>query len=63
MTPEERIVDAEQKILEQEKLITELYQAVINQQRMINDGVVRQNELQQQLTTLSETLMLIANRK
>jgi len=63
MAPEEKISDLEQKILEQEKLITELYQAVINQQRMINDGVVRQNELQQQLTTLSETIMLLANRK
>ena len=63
MTPEEKIADLEQKILEQEKLITEIYQAVINQQRMINDGVLRQNELQQQLTALSEALVLIANRK
>lgn len=62
MITEERIAYLESKILEQEKLITELFQAVINQQQMINDRTERQNELQLQYNSLAETVLLLAKR-
>jgi uncharacterized coiled-coil protein SlyX len=62
MTTEERVTDLENKVAEQQNVITELYKAVINQQQMINDRLQHQNELEKQIRILSETVLLMAKR-
>ncbi|MDB5141879.1 MAG: hypothetical protein JWQ66_592 [Mucilaginibacter sp.] len=62
MITEERISDLENKILEQERLIAELYQAVVNHQQMINDRTKREIEIQDQLNSLSELVITITKR-
>jgi uncharacterized coiled-coil protein SlyX len=62
MITEERIAELESKIAGQATIITELYQATVDQQRMINDRVIRENEIQEQLNSLTELVITIGNK-
>lgn len=62
MNNEERIAALEAKVLEQDGLINELFQAVIGHQQMLNERVERQTELQKQFNSLAESVILLAKR-
>lgn len=62
MAEEQRISELESQVSEQGNLIKELYQAVINQQQMINDRVTRENELQKQLNAVTELVLTLGKK-
>jgi uncharacterized coiled-coil protein SlyX len=62
MAEEQRILELESQVSEQGNLIKELYQAVINQQKMINDRVTRENELQKQLNAVTELVLTLGKK-
>lgn len=62
MEAEQRIAELEAQVLEQANSIKELYQAVINQQQMINDRVTRENDMQKQLNSVTELVLTIGKK-
>ncbi len=62
MTDEQRITSLENKVLEQEQLLKEIYQALVNQMQMITEQAHHRNEMQGQVNSLSEAILQIGNR-
>ncbi len=62
MTDEQRITALETKVLEQEQLLKEIYQALVNQMQMITEQAHQRNEMQGQINSLSEAMLQISNR-
>lgn len=62
MTDEQRITALETKVLEQEQLLKEIYQALVNQMQMITEQAHQRNEMQGQINSLSEAILQIGNR-
>lgn len=62
MTGEQRIAALENKVLEHERLLKEIYQTLVNQMQMISEQAHNRNEMQGQINSLSEAILQIGNR-
>jgi uncharacterized coiled-coil protein SlyX len=62
MTNELRIEALENKVIEQEQLLKEIYQSLVNQMQMITEQAHHRNEMQGQINSLSEAILQIGNR-